>query len=73
MLKTGEQHLDSLRDGRKVYIGDELVEDVTTHPAFRNAAHSFAMLYDRKRDADNQNRPGQRIEKTAPPTRCARV
>ena len=53
MLKTGEQHLDSLRDGRKVYIGDELVEDVTTHPAFRNAAQSFAMLYDRKRDADN--------------------
>ena len=27
----------------------------------------------RKRDADNQNRPGQRIEKTAPPTRYARV
>ena len=27
MLKTGDQHLDSLRDGRRVYIGDELVED----------------------------------------------
>ena len=53
MLKTGEQHLDSLRDGRRVYIGDELVEDVTTHPAFRNAAQSFAMIYDRKRDPEN--------------------
>ena len=53
MLKTGQQHLDSLRDGRKVYIGNEPVEDVTTHPAFRNAAQSFAMIYDRKRDPEN--------------------
>ena len=44
MLKTGEQYLESLRDGRRVYIGDELVEDVTTHPAFRNAAQSFAPM-----------------------------
>ena len=28
MLKTGAEHLASLRDGRRVYIGDELVEDV---------------------------------------------
>ena len=53
MLKTGEQYLESLRDGRRVYIGDELVEDVTAHPAFRNAARSFAMIYDRKRDPEN--------------------
>ena len=53
MLKTGAEHLESLRDGRKVYIGDELVDDVTTHPAFRNAAASFAMLYDRKREPEN--------------------
>lgn len=53
MLKTGQEHLDSLRDGRKVYIGSELVTDVTTHPAFRNAARSFAMLYERKRAAEN--------------------
>ena len=53
MLKTGAEHLASLRDGRRVYIGDELVEDVTSHPAFRNAAESFAMIYDRKRDPEN--------------------
>jgi len=53
MLKSGAEHLESLRDGRKVYIGDELVQDVTTHPAFRNAAASFAMLYDRKRETEN--------------------
>jgi 4-hydroxyphenylacetate 3-monooxygenase len=53
MLKTGAEHLESLRDGRKVYIGGELVDDVTTHPAFRNAAASFAMLYDKKRAPEN--------------------
>ncbi len=49
MLLTGKDYLDSIRDGRRVYVGSELVEDVTTHPAFRNAAPSFAMIYDRKR------------------------
>ena len=38
MLKTGAEYLESIRDGRKVYIGSEEVTDVTTHPAFRNAA-----------------------------------
>jgi 4-hydroxyphenylacetate 3-monooxygenase len=53
MLKTGAEYLESIRDGRKVYIGSEMVTDVTAHPAFRNAAQSFARLYDRKRDVDN--------------------
>ena len=53
MLKTGAEHLESIRDGRKVYVGNEEVTDVTTHPAFRNAAKSFAMLYDKKRDPEN--------------------
>ena len=49
MLKTGAEHLESLRDGRVVYIGAERVDDVTTHPAFRNAARSIAAIYDLKR------------------------
>ena len=53
MLKTGSEHLEQLRDGRVVYIGAERVEDVTTHPAFRNAARSMAAIYDMKR-ADPQ-------------------
>jgi len=28
MIKTGDQHLDQLSDGRVVYIGDEKVDDV---------------------------------------------
>ena len=50
MLKTGAEHLEQLRDGRAVYIGQELVRDVTTHPAFRNAARSVAAVYDMKAD-----------------------
>ena len=55
MLMTGDEYLESLRDGRKVYIGREVVEDVTSHPAFRNAARSFAMIYDRKRAPENRD------------------
>ena len=46
MLKTGEQHLETLRDGRVVYIGRERVDDVTTHPAFAGAARTVAAIYD---------------------------
>ena len=48
MLKSGSEHLKSLRDGRVVYIGSERVDDVTTHPAFRNGARSMAAIYDLK-------------------------
>ena len=48
MLKSGKDHLESLRDGRVVYIGSEKVDDVTTHPAFRNGARSMAAIYDLK-------------------------
>ncbi len=44
--KTGTEHLNSLRDGRAVYIDGERVADVTTHPAFRNSVASAAALYD---------------------------
>jgi len=31
---TGAEFLETLRDGREVYIYGERVDDVTTHPAF---------------------------------------
>ena len=43
---TGAEFLESLRDGREVYIYGERVKDVTAHPAFRNSAASVALLYD---------------------------
>lgn len=54
MLKTGEDHLKGLRDGRVVYVGRERVDDVTTHPAFRNAARTIADFYDYKADPANR-------------------
>ena len=47
---TGAQYLESLQDGREVYIYGQRVPNVTTHPAFRNAARSIARLYDALHD-----------------------
>jgi 4-hydroxyphenylacetate 3-monooxygenase len=49
-LLTGVGFLASLRDRREVWIDGERVADVTTHPAFRNAARSIARLYDAMHD-----------------------
>lgn len=51
--KIGAEHLESLKDGRTVYIDGKLVDDVTTHPAFRNAAASAALLYDYQARGEN--------------------
>jgi len=47
---TGSEYLESLRDGREVWIYGERVKDVTVHPAFRNAARMIARLYDALHD-----------------------
>jgi 4-hydroxyphenylacetate 3-monooxygenase len=47
---TGAEYLESLRDGREVWIDGERVADVTVHPAFRNSARSVARLYDAMHD-----------------------
>ena len=46
MTRTGQQYLDSLSDGRQVYLDGELVTDVVDHPAYRNAIKTIAALYD---------------------------
>ncbi|HEX6995679.1 MAG TPA: 4-hydroxyphenylacetate 3-hydroxylase N-terminal domain-containing protein [Gammaproteobacteria bacterium] len=48
--QTGAEFLESLRDGREVYIYGERVDDVTTHPAFRNTARMTARLFDALHD-----------------------
>jgi 4-hydroxyphenylacetate 3-monooxygenase len=50
MLKRGVDYLAGLRDGRVIYIGGERVDDVTTHPGFRNAARSYAAIFDARFD-----------------------
>jgi aromatic ring hydroxylase len=54
-LLTGDEYLESLRDGRQVWIDGERVDDVTVHPAFRNAARSIARLYDDLHDPASRN------------------
>jgi 4-hydroxyphenylacetate 3-monooxygenase len=51
--KTGAEHIKSLQDGRTVYLDGKLVGDVTEHPAFRNAVHSAAGLYDFQAKPEN--------------------
>ncbi|GAB5376556.1 MAG: 4-hydroxyphenylacetate 3-hydroxylase family protein [Acuticoccus sp.] len=50
IMKSGANYLEGLRDGRVVYIGGERIDDVTTHAAFRNAARSYAAIYDARSD-----------------------
>lgn len=54
MLLTSAEYLDSLRDARAVYLYGERVQDVTTHPAFRNAVRSIMRLYDTLHDPAQQ-------------------
>ena len=56
---TGAEFIESLRDGREVWLYGDKVEDVTTHPAFANAVQSIARLYDALHD-----------EKTKPVLTC---
>ena len=51
---TGAEYIESLKDGREVYIDGERVEDVTTHPAFRNSVRSIARLYDALHDPERR-------------------
>jgi 4-hydroxyphenylacetate 3-monooxygenase len=47
---TGAEYLESIRDGREIWIYGERVKDVTTHPAFRNTVRMIARLYDALHD-----------------------
>ncbi|HLN70469.1 MAG TPA: 4-hydroxyphenylacetate 3-hydroxylase N-terminal domain-containing protein, partial [Streptosporangiaceae bacterium] len=46
MLRTGRDYIESLRDGREVWIDGERVEDVATHPAFAPMVNVRARIYD---------------------------
>jgi 4-hydroxyphenylacetate 3-monooxygenase len=45
-MRTGEQYLAALNDGRRVYIDGEVVEDVSAHPAFAGVTAAIAAMYD---------------------------
>ena len=45
-VRTGEQFLAGLRDGREVWLEGERVADVTAHPKLTRMAHTLAGIYD---------------------------
>ena len=47
---TGQEYLESLNDGREVWIYGERVENIAEHPAFRNSARMIARMYDALHD-----------------------
>ena len=54
---TGREFLDSLDDGREVWIYGQRVRNIANHPAFRNSARMLARLYDalHRDHAENKN------------------
>ena len=54
MTRSGADFIAGLRDRRNVFLDGERVEDVTTHPAFAEAVHSVARLYDFAHDPANR-------------------
>ena len=56
MVKDGRKHIESLRDGRRIFIDGASVDDPTTHPAFRNAIASAARLYEYQAQPQNLER-----------------
>ena len=43
---TGARYVESLKDGREVWLDGQRVADVTTHPAFSGMVHELARIYD---------------------------
>jgi aromatic ring hydroxylase len=55
MLRTGAQYLDALDDGRTVWVGDEQVDNVATHPLTRDYARQIADFYELHHRSDLQD------------------
>jgi aromatic ring hydroxylase len=52
---TGEEYIESIREGREVYLYGDRVKDVTMHPAFGNSVRMTARLYDALHDQKNRD------------------
>src|SRR5215472_11770983 len=66
-MRTGAEYLRSLNDGRRVFVDGERVNDVTTHPAFRQAGRAVANLYDIAADPAQRERMTFTSPKTGEP------
>ena len=46
MIRTGQEYIESIRDGREVWVNGERVEDVPSHPMFQPVVDIRARIYD---------------------------
>src|SRR5690349_965491 len=53
-MRSGQQYMDGLRDGRAIFVDGARVADVTQHEAFRGIVRTVASLYDIARDPKNE-------------------
>src|SRR5262245_8241972 len=51
-MRRGDRYVESLRDGRAVFLDGERVADVTKHPAFAEPIRRIADRYDLARSDD---------------------
>ncbi|MFC7516833.1 4-hydroxyphenylacetate 3-hydroxylase family protein [Herbaspirillum sp. GCM10030257] len=64
MSRTAKSHLDSLNDGREIYINGERITNHVQHPAFKNSVLSAARMYDFLHEPENVDRLTFRSPKT---------
>lgn len=50
---TGDEFIQSLNDGRNIWLHGQKIDTVATHPAFQNAVQSIARMYDALHDDYN--------------------
>ena len=49
--RTGAEYLNGLKTPRHIWVGDDKVADIASHPAFAGAAHTLAQLFDLQHQA----------------------
>jgi 4-hydroxyphenylacetate 3-monooxygenase/chlorophenol-4-monooxygenase component 2 len=54
-MRTGKQYLQSLNDGRQVWVGNEKIDNIATHPKTRGYAQRHADFYDLHHRPDLQD------------------
>jgi 4-hydroxybutyryl-CoA dehydratase/vinylacetyl-CoA-Delta-isomerase len=73
-LRTADQYLEGLRDGREVYYDGELVKDVVAHPVLGKSARYFARVFSlqadpRYRELATVEENGERVSRFFSPPR----
>ena len=55
-VRTGDEFLEGLKDGREIWLEGEQVGDVTSHPKTARMAKTLAGIYDLQHSPDNHDR-----------------